>query len=106
MKTLAVTLTALFTLSLMAQPAAKVLQSTLTAAARVSGKTLSPALRKTMFKSLSVAVKKHGDAALKATRFGGLEVLQQGSKYGDDFWRIVCKALFSVFSGRKSDPPS
>ena len=92
MKTLIVTLIALFTFSLMAQPAAKVIQSTLTAAAKVSGKTLSPALRKTMTKSLSIAVKKHGEAALKATRLGGLEVLKQGSKYGDDFWRIVCKA--------------
>ena len=92
MKTLAVTLIALCTLSLTAQPVAKAIQSTLTAAAKVSGKTLSPALRKTMFKSLSVAVAKHGEAALKATRLGGLEVLKQGSKYGDDFWRVVCKA--------------
>ena len=92
MKTLIVTLAALFTFSLMAQPAAKVIQSTLTAAAKVSGKTLSPALRKTMSRSLAIAVKKHGEAALKATRLGGLEVLKQGSKYGDDFWRIVCKA--------------
>ena len=92
MKTLAVTLIALCTLSLTAQPVAKAIQSTLTAAAKVSGKTLSPALRKTMSKSLSVAVAKHGEAALKATRLGGLEVLKQGSKYGDDFWRVVCKA--------------
>ena len=92
MKTFAVTFAALLTFSLMGQPAVKVIQSTLSAAAKVSGKTLSPALRKTMTKSLSLAVKKHGEAALKATRLGGLEVLKQGSKYGDDFWRIVCKA--------------
>lgn len=75
--------------SLQALPMGKVIQETIKAAAKISGKTLSPFVRRSAASALSKAVAKYGDDALKITRKGGLEVLKQSAKYGDDFWRIA-----------------
>ena len=73
----------------MALPAAKLIQEAVKAAAKVSGKTLTPAAREAAVKALSKAAAKYGDDALRVTREGGLEALKQGSRYGDDFWRAA-----------------
>lgn len=75
--------------SLMALPAAKLIQEAVKAAARVSGKKLTPAAQQSAVKALSKAAAKYGDDALKVVREGGLEALKQGSRYGDDFWRAA-----------------
>lgn len=57
-------------------------------AARKSGKTLSPVMRKTFEESLLRASKQYGDDALKAVTHGGLEVFEQGGKHGEVFWKL------------------
>ena len=79
-------------LSLQAFPAGKVIQETIEAAAKVSGKTLSHGARHSAAAALSKAMAKYGDDAVRITRQGGLEVLKQSAEYGDDFWRIVRNA--------------
>ena len=70
-------------------PAAKLIQEAVKAAAKVSGKKLTPAAQQSAVKALSKAAAKYGDDALKVAREGGLEALKQGSRYGDDFWRAA-----------------
>lgn len=77
------------TFSLMAFPGGKVVQETVKAAAKVSGKALSPFAERAAAKALAKAVAKYGDDALRITRQGGLEALKQGARYGDDFWRAA-----------------
>ena len=68
---------------------AGVIQETIEAAAKLSGKVLTRGAKKAACKTLSIAVQKHGDDVLKAVRHGGFEALKQGAKYGDDFWRLA-----------------
>ena len=82
-------------------PAAKLIQEAVKAAAKVSGKKLTPAAQQSAVKALSKAAAKYGDDALKVAREGGLEALKQGSRYGDDFWRAARHAEPAVNQRRK-----
>ena len=68
---------------------AKHLEVVLELAAKVSGKTLSPAARKLALTQLRNAVVKHGDEAILAARKGGLELIAAAGKYGDDVWKFA-----------------
>jgi hypothetical protein len=76
-------------LFLSAAPAGKLILKTVEAAAKVSGKSLSPAARSAAVSALTQAVTKYGDEAIRITRQGGLETLKQGMRYGDEFWRAA-----------------
>lgn len=75
--------------SLMAFPSGKIIQETIETASKISGKVLSSAGKRAAAKSLAKAVAQYGDEVLEITRKGGLEVLKQSTKYGDDFWKIA-----------------
>ena len=45
---------------------------------------------------LSLAVKKHGDDILEIANKGGINALNCGMKYGDDFWDLCIKYPDSV----------
>ncbi|MCX7698033.1 MAG: hypothetical protein N2114_01010 [Candidatus Goldbacteria bacterium] len=60
-------------------------------AAKVSGKGLSPVTRKIAIEELEKWTVKYGDDALRATKHGGLELLDAASKYGDDVWHFSSK---------------
>lgn len=61
-------------------------------AAKKSEKVLSPAVRKSAELALEKAVANYGDDVLKTVTHGGLESLEVGAKYGDDFWRLCNSA--------------
>lgn len=67
----------------------KIIQETIEAAAKISGKSLSRASRTAAVATLKKIVSKYGDDVLKVVKNGGLEALQVGKKYGDDFWRLT-----------------
>jgi len=67
---------------------AKVITETIEQAAKRSGKVLTPAAREIAETALKKAAAKHGDEVLKMVRSGGLEVLEQGAKHGDEFWKL------------------
>ncbi len=71
---------------------AGVVQETIEAAIKISGKSMSRASRKAAELSLKKLVSKYGDDALKMVRHGGVEALQIGEKYGDDFLRLAKNA--------------
>ena len=73
---------------LQASPTSKVLQEVLEQAAKVSGKTLTPASKEAAELAMKKAITAHGDDVLRIMRIGGLETLEQGAKHGDDFWRL------------------
>ncbi len=58
----------------------KFLDDALEAAAKVSGKTLSPAARNLAVTQLRNAAVKHGDDAILAARKGGLELMTAAGK--------------------------
>ncbi len=61
--------------------------------AKVSGRTLSKAEKATLGKVLMKSAITYGDDAMeRIIRKGGLEVLEQSAKHGDDFLRL-CKAV-------------
>lgn len=66
-----------------------VIQETIEAAAKVSGKALSSSSGKAAGKILTKVVQKYGDDALKVVKNGGIEAIKQGRKYGDDFWKLA-----------------
>ncbi len=66
------------------------LRETVDAAAKCSGRTLSPALRTNFEKTLEKFAVQYGDDVFRIVREGGLETIEQGTKHGDDFWRF-CK---------------
>lgn len=67
----------------------KVVSETIEAAAKKSGKALTPALKKSSEKLLRQAMKQYGDdIVLKAVQKGGLEALEQGGKHGKVFWNL------------------
>jgi len=70
---------------------AKCLDEALEAAARMSGKILSPAARKIALAQLRDAAARHGDEALMAARKGGLELMEAAAKHGDDVWTFASK---------------
>jgi len=69
----------------------RAVMETLEIAAKKSGKTLSAGTRRHWSKVLARSAAKYGDDILPMVRKGGFEVLEQGAKHGDDFWRL-CKA--------------
>ena len=69
--------------------AGKLIGETVEAAAKKSGKVLSPAAKKLAAEALETAVKHYGDDALKVASQGGLEAIQGMSRYGDDFLRLT-----------------
>ncbi len=69
----------------------KFLDDALEAAAKVSGKPLSPAARNLAVSQLRNAAVKHGDEVLLAARKGGLELMEVAGKYGDDVWQFASK---------------
>jgi hypothetical protein len=70
---------------------AKYLDEALEAAAKVSGKTLTPATRKLALTQLRNAAVKHGDEVILAARKGGLELMKVAGKYGDDVWQFASR---------------
>lgn len=87
----------LFAVVLFAAPAyagvpAKVISETLEIAAKRSGRTLSKGMKVRLGKTLAKNVAKYGDDILPLVRKGGLEVVEQGARHGDDFWRL-CRAV-------------
>ena len=72
--------------------AVKTIPDAVTVAARKSGKALSPAMRNAAETAVKKAVANYGDDVLKTVAHGGLETLEVGAKYGDDFWRLCHNA--------------
>ena len=66
----------------------KIIQETIEAAAKVSGKSVGLISRKSAAAVLQKMVLKYGDDALKVVEHGGLEAFNVGKKYGDDFWKL------------------
>lgn len=71
---------------------AKLISETVELAAKESGKILSPVAQEMTEKSLLKSISLYGDNVLKNVKVGGLEALEQGSKYGDNFWRLCDNA--------------
>jgi len=69
-----------------------VVEETVEIAAKRSGKTLGKTAEAAIGDELIEAVGKYGDDVIPLVREGGLEVLDQGAKHGDDFWRL-CKEV-------------
>ena len=91
-KRLAFSLIFLFVISLsFAVPVSatrKIASETIEAAAKKSGKALTPAMRKASEKALIQASKQYGDDVFKVVSRGGLEALEQGGKHGKIFWEL------------------
>lgn len=68
----------------------KTFSEVLEQAAKVSGRVLTPAAREAAELALKRSVTHYGDDILRIVKTGGLETLEQGAKYGDDFW-LLCK---------------
>ena len=66
-----------------------VIQETIEAAAKVSGKVLSSSSGKAAGKILTKVVQQYGDDTLKVVKNGGIEAIKQGRKYGADFWKLA-----------------
>lgn len=71
---------------------AKAIDETLEFAAKRSGRTLAEGTKITLSREMLKISARYGDDVLPLVRNGGLEVLEQGIKHGDDFWRL-CKAV-------------
>ena len=67
----------------------KIVSETIEAAAKKSGKALTPAMRKSAEKALMQASKQYGDDVFKVVSRGGLEAIEQGSKHGKVFWKLA-----------------
>lgn len=70
----------------------KAVEETLELAAKRSGRVLIESAKIPLRHSLLKIAAKYGDDVLPLVRKGGLEVLEQGARHGDDFWRL-CKAV-------------
>ena len=58
-------------------------------AARKSNKILTPTMKKTLEQAFVVSCKQYGDDVVrKVVANGGLEALEKGLQYGDEFWRL------------------
>lgn len=71
---------------------AKVVDETLELAAKRSGRTLGEGTKIALSREMLKISARYGDDVLPLVRNGGLEVLEQGIRHGDDFWRL-CKAV-------------
>ncbi len=69
-------------------PATKIIQEAIEQAAKISGKSLTPASKEAAELAMKKAVVTHGDDVVRIVRIGGLETLEQGAKHGDEFWRM------------------
>jgi len=73
-------------------PAAKAVVASLDevvdAAAKVSGRSLTPSVRTALAQQLRQAAVRHGDDVLRATQRGGLELAEAAARHGDDVWRF------------------
>lgn len=70
----------------------KSVEETLEFAAKRSGRPLAEGTKITLGREMLKITAKHGDDVLPLIRNGGLEVLEQGIRHGDDFWKL-CKAV-------------
>lgn len=70
----------------------KYLDDAIEAASKITGKSLTPGVRKAALTQLRDAAVKHGDNAILAARKGGLELMVVAGKYGDDVWKFASKA--------------
>ena len=76
----------------LANVASKVLSETVEQACKISGqKAIPQAAKVAAEKALEETVAKYGDDVLRTVRIGGLEALEQGTKHGDDFWRLCAQ---------------
>lgn len=66
-------------------------EESLDAAARQSGKEFGPAARAAARAELEKAALKHGEAALAAARKGGIELTHAATKYGDEVWTYATR---------------
>lgn len=64
------------------------LEQTVKNAARISARNLDDAARIGLTRTLGKEALRHGDDIVGIVERGGLEVLEQGVRHGDDFWRI------------------
>ncbi len=70
----------------------KPIEETLEFAAKRSGRAIAESSKLTLGREMLKITAKHGDDILPLVRNGGLEVLEQGIRHGDDFWKL-CKAV-------------
>ena len=70
----------------------KAIQETLELAAKRSGRVLSKTAKIKLGHEMLKVTEKYGDDVLTLVNKGGLEVLEQGARHGDDFWRL-CKEV-------------
>jgi len=70
----------------------KSVEETLEFAAKRSGRPLAEGTKITLGREMLKITAKHGDDVLPLIRNGGLEVLEQGIRHGDEFWKL-CKAV-------------
>ncbi|MBO5438670.1 MAG: hypothetical protein J6A23_13495 [Thermoguttaceae bacterium] len=66
----------------------RAMKETLDQAFKVSGKAMVPAMREAAERALRECTLRYGDEVLDVVRLGGLEMLEQGAKHGDDFWKM------------------
>ena len=72
-------------------PVLRMVSEAVEVAAKKSGRVLAPAAREAAESALSKLVTKYGDDILQSVKMGGLEAIEQGAKYGDDFWALCAK---------------
>ncbi|MCI5778724.1 MAG: hypothetical protein MR051_02735 [Lentisphaeria bacterium] len=72
-----------------AAPVDRAVREAVEAAAKISRRPLSPVSRCAARTALSRAAATYGDDALKLTRHGGLEALEQGARHGAEFWKLA-----------------
>ena len=68
------------------------LDENLEIAARRSGRVLSEGTKIQLKRSMLKLSSEYGDDVCKLVREGGLEILEQGIRHGDEFWKC-CKAV-------------
>lgn len=66
-----------------------VVREAVESAARLSGRTLTPAAREAAELALRKEAAHAGEPVLELVRRGGLETLEQGARHGDDFWKTA-----------------
>lgn len=59
--------------------------------AKISGRTLSPAARAAAEAAARTAARQYGDDVVRLVGRGGLEMLEQGARHGDEFWRLALR---------------
>jgi len=54
-------------------------------------RVLRPGTKKALEETLEKAAKQHGDNVFNLVRSGGIELIEQGGKHGDELWRLALK---------------